>query len=215
MKNETHFIETKKTSAVVTLGNTDAQNIWLILHGYGQLAEHFQHEFKELDLSNNFFVFPNALNHFYLKAGKGDVGASWMTKYFRENDIQDNNIYLSKVFETFIATKLQSNTKFITFGFSQGAATLVRWLAMKDVMPHKIILWGAVFPPDMQSETYLKKLKQLEWLYFIGTEDEYISETEKQQQKDFFTHHHFNLQWIEYKGKHAIQSNILKTYLHK
>lgn len=213
MKSDAHFLTTEKTGIVITCGNGNAKNILLVLHGYGQLAETFQNEFSKINLEEYFLVFPTALNHFYLKAGKGDVGASWMTKYFRENDIHNNNVYLSKVYQTFILPKLNPDKKFNVLGFSQGAATLVRWLAMNNIQPHQIILWGAVFPPDMESEEYLNKLKKLHWLYFIGTDDEFISNEEKQKQMSFFKQNQFNLQWIEYNGKHQLNFNILQNYI--
>lgn len=211
MKNKTYNFTTKKTTIVLTSGNDNAQNLWLVLHGYGQHVEEFSKEFTKLE-SDNFLVFPEALNTFYLKSGRADTGSSWMTKYRREYDIQDNIHYLNSVYSKFLLSKLTDNKKFYAFGFSQGAATLVRWLAMNNIKVDKIILWGAVFPPDIHHENYLQKLKQLEWLYFIGTNDEFISNEEKQKQKEFFIHQNFSFQWIEYDGKHAINTDILKHY---
>lgn len=211
MKSKKVFIPTTKTASVSLLGNPEtATNFWLVLHGYGQLAEDFQKHFENWNLDKHYFVLPNALNHFYLKSGKGDVGASWMTKYEREKDIIDNNSYLNKVYEQFILPYTKKDQQhFFVVGFSQGAATLIRWLAMQNIRAEKIILWGAVFPPDMEQEKFLVNLKQTEWWYFIGTEDEFISNEEKEKQKQFFQLHKFNIHWIEYKGKHAFNEKIL------
>lgn len=210
--NNIHFIKTEKTAVVTSLGNSNApETIWLILHGYGQLVENFQRDFQIFDLNKNYFVFPNALNHFYIKGGKGDVGASWMTKYFRENDINDNNQYLDKVYQTFIQPHLKGKTNFYTLGFSQGAASLVRWLSMQNIQPDNIILWGAVFPPDIEKDIYLQRLKQLNWYYIIGNQDEFISLEERKKQKLFFEQNAFKLQWIEYSGGHFLQSSLLKN----
>ncbi|MCX7728169.1 MAG: hypothetical protein N2203_01745 [Bacteroidia bacterium] len=213
MKSEIHIINTPKTSLIVTSGNQNASKIFLILHGYGQHAQEFLNHFSVFDQSEYFFVLPEALNRFYLKSGKGDTGASWMTKYYREYDIQDNIAYLNQVYDKYVLPIMNSKKQLYVLGFSQGAATLVRWLAANNIDTNKVILWGAVFPPDMCEDIYLKKLKQLKWLYFVGTEDEYISNEDKQQQKDFFHKNQFDLQWIEYNGQHQIDANILKAYL--
>ena len=214
MKSEKHFISTLKTAIVVNVGNAStAKNYWLVLHGYGQLAENFQSHFQNFDSQKNYFVIPNALNHFYLKSGKGDVGASWMTKYEREKDILDNNAYLNKVFHQFIKPYLTNERCFYVLGFSQGAATLIRWLAMEDIKVDKIILWGSVFPPDMENERYIHSLKNFQWMYFIGSQDEFISNEEKEKQKHFFESHQFSIQWIEYEGKHNFNADVLHRYL--
>jgi predicted esterase len=213
MKSEKHFIGTPKTAIVVNVGNAStAKNYWLVLHGYGQLAENFQSHFQNFDSQKNYFVIPNALNHFYLKSGKGDVGASWMTKYEREKDILDNNAYLNKVFHQFIKPYLNNEQRFYVLGFSQGAATLIRWLAMEDIKVDKIILWGSVFPPDMENERYIHYLKNFQWMYFIGSQDEFISNEEKEKQKHFFESHQFSIQWIEYEGKHNFNADVLHRY---
>lgn len=209
MTTKIHFISVEKTATVVTSGNTDASNIWLILHGYGQHAEHFQKEFSLLDEKDHYCVFPEALHRFYLKSGKGDTGASWMTKYQRETDNSDNNHYLDKVYSHFILPFIDASKHFIVLGFSQGAASLIRWLAHSNVNVDKIVLWGAVFPPDMQKDEYLKLLTRHQWYYFIGDEDEFISDEEKIRQKIFFEQHKFKIRWIEYKGKHHILPDIL------
>lgn len=215
MKSKKVFIPTTKTGSVSLLGNPDiATNFWLVLHGYGQLAENFQKHFENWDLDQHYFVFPNALNYFYLKSGKGEVGASWMTKCERENDISDNNTYLNNVYKQLILPYIKkSQQHFYVIGFSQGAATLIRWLAMENISIEKIILWGAIFPPDMEQEKYLINLKQTEWWYFIGTEDEFISKEEKEKQKQFFQSQKFSIHWIEYEGKHAFNGKLLSDTL--
>ncbi len=212
--SEQHFIHTEKTALITTLGDiNEAQTVWIILHGYGQKSKEFYQHFLNFNLKENYFVLPDALNYFYLKSGEGEIGASWMTKYEREKDIEDNNRYLNKVYQHFVQPHIWNGKKLYVLGFSQGAATLVRWLAMNDINASQVILWGAAFPPDMEQEKYLKKLHSLKWLYFVGTEDEYITIEEKEKMKAFFETHHFNLKWIEYTGKHSLKKNILKKHI--
>ncbi|RME15846.1 MAG: hypothetical protein D6799_05605 [Bacteroidetes bacterium] len=120
---------------------------------------------------------------------------------------------MNKVYTNFILPYRHSSVRLNVLGFSQGAATLVRWLSQSNVQVDKLILWGAVFPPDMQKEEHLKILKNYQWYYFIGENDEFISNEEKTNQKKFFKQHAFNIKWIEYKGQHALNTSILLSHI--
>ena len=63
------------------------REIWVIFHGYGQLAEEFAQDFDTLKSPDNVFIFPQGLSTFYLKSVAGKVGANWMTSHERAQDI--------------------------------------------------------------------------------------------------------------------------------
>lgn len=211
-----HIVSTNKTENIYCYNNPQhAKFLYLLLHGYGQLAENFIEQFLQYFNSNEYYlVAPNALHHFYLKGGYGKIGASWMTSYNRELDIQDNNQYLKKVIDTFILPYYTNDKKIIVFGFSQGAPTLIRLMASQNYPQiTEIVLWGAVFPPDVDIQQSIKNLKDKNWYYVIGSEDEYISEKEKLQQIQFFQDNKFKFNLIEYQGKHNIQKEGMEKLL--
>lgn len=214
---QSHFLSVSKTANVITVGNPEkAKYFWMILHGYGQLSELFLENFFELtSQEEHFLVLPNALNNFYLRMGKEDVGASWMTKYNRENDIADNTEYLNIVYDTFIKAYLNENKQFIGLGFSQGAATLVRWAAQHHQKINQIILWGSVFPQDIQSEIYLQKIRNKKWYYVVGSNDEYVGQDKVKEQLKIFEQEQFNFEYMPYQGKHHIISSVLKEVVSK
>ena len=65
---------------------------------------------------------PEGLSRFYLDAGAGKVGASWMTKEDRAHEIEDYLSYLEQVRAAIIPP-----VPLTILGFSQGVATAARW----------------------------------------------------------------------------------------
>ena len=96
---EKHII-INKTARYYTLGslNERTKQVWFVLHGHGQLAGNFIKKFEPLLSDDVFFIAPEALNHFYLKRGSMDVGATWMTKEDRLNEIKDYINYLNDLY---------------------------------------------------------------------------------------------------------------------
>ena len=145
-------IQIQKTVKVNTYGNSDtARYCWIALHGYGQLTDYFIEKFHVLDESEHFVIAPEGFHRFYLKGTSGRVGASWMTKEERLDDIADNMAYLNQVYDEFISGR--TFDKIIVLGFSQGASTAARWIQMGNCKPDVFVQWAGVFPPDLEIKT--------------------------------------------------------------
>ena len=63
------------------------------------LAGDFIKTFDELASNGDFVIAPEALSRLYVKGDYGNVGANWMTKEDRENEISDYINYLDELFE--------------------------------------------------------------------------------------------------------------------
>ncbi|MEY3237502.1 MAG: hypothetical protein RI883_1603, partial [Bacteroidota bacterium] len=147
------LIKSTKTFRYSTIGNPEtAKTIIYVLHGYGQLSEYFIRKFDELK-EKYFIVAPEGMHRFYLKGSSGRVGASWMTKEDRMNDISDNLNWLNQL-DAEIASKYQFDKKII-LGFSQGGAAAIRWFYNNQFKIDQLIIWAAVFPPDLNIENEL------------------------------------------------------------
>lgn len=127
--------------------NEPIKQVIYVLHGYGQLVSFFKRKFSSYQLPNTLFVFPEGMHRFYLQGSSGRVGASWMTKEWRENDIIENNQALSTL-QNHIQ-QLYNPEKTIVLGFSQGGATAARWVTSTNIKCDHFIAWGSVFPPDL------------------------------------------------------------------
>ena len=97
------------------------------MHGYGQMAKFFIRKFQSAEELGYTIIAPQGLHKFYLEGTSGRVGASWMTKENREDDIQNYLIYLNAVHSEISSEK--NWDEIVILGFSQGVATAFRWLA--------------------------------------------------------------------------------------
>src|SRR5688572_25204645 len=126
-----HYLRVSKTTRYYTIGSVEgARDLWIVCHGYGQLAAKFIQPFHTIAAPDRLIVAPEALHRFYLDpppapASQRRVGATWMTREDRETDIADYVDY----FDTLISEMLSHapNARLRVLGFSQGSATMLRW----------------------------------------------------------------------------------------
>ncbi|MDX1532557.1 MAG: hypothetical protein R3362_13590, partial [Rhodothermales bacterium] len=85
-----HAVAAYRTARYCTLGPDAeaAREAWVACHGYGQLTPAFLRAFEPIAEPGRLIVAPEGLSRFYLP-GHREVGASWMTKEAREDEIDD------------------------------------------------------------------------------------------------------------------------------
>jgi predicted esterase len=198
-------IKISKTQRYFTHGDLKkATKLLIVLHGYGQLAEHFIRKFHQLP-ENYYIVAPEAMHHFYLNGSSGRVGASWMTKEARMDNIADNNEYLNNLVD--FLQKEKQFSEVLVLGFSQGGATAARWNAQrKDI--DQLILWASVFPPDLEESSVSNSKKGT---FVIGKNDEFYDSAA--QANEISKYRSLRFQIVEYDGKHDIDAETLKNLL--
>ena len=93
-------ISISKKARYFQLGKISEQTktIWFVFHGYGMLSQYFIKKFKNLENNQTVIISPEALSRFYIGKNYERVGASWMTKLDREQEISDNILFLDKLF---------------------------------------------------------------------------------------------------------------------
>ena len=143
-------ISISKTGKYSQIGKCSKKinNVWIVLHGYGMLSEYFVKKFECITNETTLVIAPEATNRFYLRDNYTRVGASWMTKLDREQEISDNILFLDKLFSIIKKEIGHDNFKLNTLGFSQGGPTLVRWLMSNKLNTNSLILWGSDIPKD-------------------------------------------------------------------
>lgn len=177
-----HTIDFSFTARYFTLGNvTTAQQVWFVLHGYGQLPEFFLKKFRSLEVHNIAVIAPEALSKFYLESipnrlqsGNTRVGASWMTRENRLVDITNYITFLDAVYQQEIHGKTIPVT---VLGFSQGAATASRWAMQGKLNFTRLILWAGMFPPDIDFTTGREVLKDKETVMVYGHNDPFLNDS--------------------------------------
>lgn len=208
-------IKIPKTARYHIMGEISEKikSVWIVLHGYSQLAEEFIKYFRPLNNESTLVIAPEALNRFYVKGFSGKVGAAWMTKEERENEIADYVNYLDVVYDEVIKYSLLENVKVTLLGFSQGAATSCRWMAKGRSKMDRLILWGGEIPNDIEPLAVKKIFSPIELTVVLGDKDEFISEEQliKQTQKlDELKIHHTIL---SFKGRHEINAEVLRQLI--
>ncbi len=203
-----HNISTTKTATYYSLGDVaSAKTLWFVLHGYGYSAEHFITKFEPILNNEIAIIAPEGLSKFYLNGVgfDGKVGASWMTKDNRENEIKDYVNYLNQLYQSILKENNNSNTKINILGFSQGGATASRWLTNDKISCNNFILWASIFPDDISFE----KFSNVNTYFLYGDSDEYVTNERIIQQKEIFANSGIDIKTTVFKGKHDIPEKVL------
>ncbi|MEP0987905.1 hypothetical protein [Ekhidna sp.] len=177
-----HHIDISIKASFYTLNELTekTQRIWLVFHGYGQLAEFFIKKFEALDPEKNFIIAPQGLSKYYLNGVYGRVGASWMTKEDRLTEIENQYSYIDEI----LAQYDLKGRELIYFGFSQGTATMGRYAAHAKIPFDQMIIWAGTFPPDTDPNdwSYLTGKEGIH--YYTSKEDIYFKEEMIPQQNE-------------------------------
>jgi predicted esterase len=206
-----HQITIQKTAHYVTIGeiNEQTENVWFIIHGYGQLAEYFIKKFKVLDDGKTVIIAPEALSKFYLKEFSGRVGATWMTKYERDSEITDYIYYLNHLYETVLRGINVNKLKINILGFSQGTATVARWCMNETIKYDRLILWAGYFGNGIQDIIDPEKLIEKEVILCYGVEDEFLVKIDIQQYEKDILKVVPHVQVHTFEGGHTIDEELL------
>ena len=205
-------ISISKTGKYSQIGKCSKKinNVWIVLHGYGMLSEYFIKKFDCIINETTLVIAPEATNRFYLGNNYTRVGASWMTKLDREQEISDNILFLDKLFSIIKKDIGHDNFKLNTLGFSQGGPALVRWLMSNKLNTNSLILWGSDIPKDSLVTENKSRWNSINLKIVIGKNDEYINEEKKQEFVEIVKSYGLKYELIEYEGSHKIIEEELK-----
>ena len=201
-----------RTANIYQLGefSVETETLWIVCHGYSQRADYFLRHFQVLDTGKNVVVAPEGLSRFYREGFTGHVGASWMTSYQRETEIQDYIGYLNQLLET-LKPQFPENMKINLLGLSQGGATVCRWLAAATVSFDRLILWSAAFPEDMNFEFSLAALEKTNIVMVAGLEDELLPKEMPARQYELLRSYGLTPQLVSFEGGHQMDAEILRS----
>ena len=211
-------IRVARTARYYTLGSTgpDLREVWLVCHGIRQLARRFLPRFAGLDDGKRLIVAPEGLSRFYLRGPESGrdkripIGATWMTREDRENEITDYVEFLDAVLDEVTGGSAgEPDAPLTVLGFSQGAHTVCRWLAAGDMPVARIILWGAYLPEDFDVERGPERLASAELILVRGLLDHFISEEIHVGQEARFQELGIPFRTITHAGGHEIDPALL------
>lgn len=171
-----HHLTVSRTARYWVLGDPGpaTAEVWIVCHGYGQLAERFLARFAGLDDGRRVVVAPEALSRFYLDAlgEHRKVGASWMTREDRLSEIADYLRFLDVVHEEVFERVERERVALTLLGFSQGAATAARWAMRGTGRVDRLVLWSGLLPPDVVPAQEAERLRELHLVLVAGEQDQ-------------------------------------------
>ncbi|MEZ5038374.1 MAG: hypothetical protein R2828_00715 [Saprospiraceae bacterium] len=207
---ESHQLKVVRTAHFYSIGTSGPEVKYLLIacHGYGQLAQHFIRKFDVLHRADTLIVAPEGLSRFYWDGLTGKVASSWMTKANRLDEIADYSQYLSTLYQQY-KDQLAKDVHIILLGFSQGAATQVRW-AMQDFPAfHTLILWGGMIPEDLDYLPHAAYWANKKIYAVFGTADEYLTPDRLQFHSDLIRQQQLQVEERSFTGGHTIDRDAL------
>jgi predicted esterase len=193
-----HRLTVSRSARCFSQGGEAAAEAWVVLHGYGQLASRFLRSLESLATPSRLVVAPEGLSRFYLDAGGGKVGASWMTKEDRVPEIEDYLGYLEQVRATVVPP-----VSLTILGFSQGVATAARWAVRTSPAPVRLIAWGGLVPDEITAAS----LVPIQLTYVVGEREEWAPPTAVEAQASTFRAAGVSVTVQRFDGGHEIRAS--------
>ena len=208
----TYQISFKSSSSYISLNklSSKTESIWFVFHGYGQLSKYFVRRFDVLDKEKNYIIAPQGLSKFYLDKDYENVGASWLTKEDNKIDLQNQQNYLTELFNELRLKIDFTKIKVNFFGFSQGVSVFTRFLINYNLRVDNLILWAGWLPDEFFKIN--KSIIENSNIYFvIGDEDQYYDNPIlKKYIEKFKVILDKKVDFNVFKGGHVVDRKILK-----
>jgi predicted esterase len=197
-----------------------ADRWWMGLHGYGQTAASFLKPVVPVVPADTLCVAAEGLNRFYREMPRPDgshlqrVGATWMTRENREDDIADTVGWLSRLHAHLMAEMPRgADTPFGVLAFSQGVATALRWIAKARLSPDMLVLWAGGLPHDVDGEALHELLQHTRLVVVTGTRDPFVTDTRVAEMQQTLSAWRVTAEWKTFDGEHHLDAPLLGALL--
>jgi len=202
-------LNTRRTGRLFTLGdlNKDTKEVWLVFHGYRMLASSFIKRFHPIVEEGVAVVAPEGLSRFYVDGVTGKVGASWMTREGRLDEIADQQYWLNQVWE-YLQAQVAPQTPVHVIGFSQGVATVWRWMLQTDWQPASFTIWTGK-PPEEQNDSWRNRLLNAPMAATFADKDQFISAELAEKMANGWKADYPHLAVFPFEGPHDIPAKPL------
>ncbi|MGH7457862.1 MAG: alpha/beta hydrolase [Longimicrobiaceae bacterium] len=212
-----HQLRVDRTARYALLGEPAGKirELWIVCHGYRQLARYFIQRFEPLDDGTRLVAAPEALSRFYLGDPDGShgprarVGGTWMTSEDRENEITDYVNYLDLLHDRLLEPLQRKRPRVVGLGFSQGAATAARWAMLGESRPGELVLWGDSVPRDLARESLQARAADLIITLVSGRGDPAFPPERARKEARKLEEHGFRVRVVTFDGGHEIGEKAL------
>jgi predicted esterase len=210
---EEHHLSVPRTARYYTLGEPGpaVRQVWVVCHGYGQLAGRFVRHFEPIADASRLIVAPEGLSRFYLDSGMHErVGATWMTREDRLADIEDYLRYLDALHAAVFNAIDRASVQLTVLGFSQGVATAARWVA-RGRRTERLVAWGGVLPPELDLSGLHDVFAHTRLTTVYGKTDDYITPKIAAQEEGKLRAAKIPFDVRTFDGGHEVQAAALRA----
>lgn len=219
----TLHLSVQRTARIAAAGEPgDAvRELWIVCHGYGQLAPLFIRHFVHLANGTRWILAPEALSRFYhempdaarhlgMPPQERRVGASWLTREERETEIADGVAYLDAV-HAMARARLRADVRLVLLGFSQGVSVVTRWLARSGQRPvaDHLICWGGPVPQELVDDDH--RIAARLTTLVAGTEDPWVSAERLEEQRERLVRLGVTPRVVRFDGGHRMDADTLRA----
>lgn len=220
-----HHITVPRTARYYVLGvpNELVRDVWIVCHGFGQLAESFIEPFAALEDDTRLIVAPEALSRFYLDSRPAHsrtskVGATWMTREDRDAEIADVVTYLDALYERLFLDLAdggvdRDRVRVHALGFSQGAAAVSRWAARGSGVVDNLVVWGSGIPQDVNIRALGERRPALSIDLVYGTGDEWLAGEVVPAQRAVLEASGVRYRVHSFEGGHVLSRAVLRALM--
>ena len=207
-----HHVRIARTARYWVAGEeSDVRDLWIVCHGYAQLAERFLTGFRAVIEPGRRIAAPEALNRYYTDGTIGPhgphapVGATWMTREDRLVEIDDYVAWLDILHDTL---RPAPAARVLVLGFSQGGATVSRWASRTTRRIDHLVLWGSPLAPDLTPRGDLFGRARLSIVF--GDSDALATDDRVSAELRRYTEGGLAHELIRFAGGHRLDDAVLR-----
>ena len=212
-----HHLQVGRTARYAVLGQPGLQTaeVWIVCHGFGQLARNFIRDFVPIAAPSRYIVAPEALSRFYLGEVTGAtsatarIGAAWMTREDRVSEIADYVAYLDALYARVFETVERARVTVTALGFSQGVAAASRWAAVGTSTLDRLILWAGRLPDEFAAPEHVAALRRMRCVMVAGAEDPMLTGGTQRVERARLERLGLDVQWVSFDGGHVVDRKTL------
>ncbi len=134
-----------------------------------------------------------------------------MTSEDREREIEDYVGYLDTLYDEIFSVVTREAVRLWVLGFSQGAATVARWVARGKVDPDRVVLWAGVLPPELTAEDASVLTRRAPLTVVLGRHDDFAKPDLVATQESRLKQLAVSYETIRFDGGHEIVPETLRS----
>ena len=196
-----------------SLNKKTTKYIWIVMHDYGQIASRLINKFDKLDPEEHFVIAVEGLNRFYWTGEERVPVACWMTSRDRYDEINDFTRYLDQIYQRYVSHVNQDTVEVILMGFSQGCATMWRWIHASQPHYDIAINWAGWIPEDISYRHLEEYLDDKQHHLWYGDEDHFITDEALGDIKKVIDDNNLSLRIEKFKGGHKIVRSEFQRFV--